>query len=86
MLPFGMIEPRVQPLAPLLALGQMLDEQAAGDVAAVGRRAHRDADEAGDLLGLGEIMLGRLGERAAFERDDALIALARTLAGAPGRR
>ena len=79
--PFGMIKPGVQPLAPLLTLGQMLAEEAAGDhVTTVGQGLDRDADEAGDLLGLREIMFGGLGERSAFERDDALIALARAVA------
>ena len=31
MRPFGMIEPRMQPVAPLLAFGQMLEQQPAGD-------------------------------------------------------
>src|SRR4051812_19316952 len=74
MLPFGMIEPRVQPLAPLLALGEVLEEDAAGDLAAI---VDRDPDQARNLLGLDEIMLHRLGEAGAFERDDALIALLR---------
>ena len=77
MLPFGMIEPGVQPLAPLLALGQVLEEQAARDVAPVGPLRDADADQARDLLGLDEIALRRLGQRVAVERDDALIALAR---------
>ena len=75
MLPFGMVEPGVQPLAPLLALGQMLEQDAAGDMAVV---VDREPDQARDLLGLAEEMLDRLGEAVAFQRHDALIALAST--------
>ncbi len=35
MLPFGMIEPDVQPFTALLAFGQMLDQKAASDTAAI---------------------------------------------------
>ena len=31
MRPVGMIEPRMEPVAPLLAFGQMLEQDAAGD-------------------------------------------------------
>ena len=47
MLPFRVVEPGVQPLAPLLALGQVLEEQPARDPAAVRPGAEADADEAG---------------------------------------
>ena len=81
MLPFGMVEPRVQPLAPLLALGQMLEQDAAGDMAGI---VDREPDQARDLLGLAEEMLCAASARLlAFERNDALIALARS---SPGRR
>ena len=74
MRPFGMVEPRMQPLAALLALGQMLEQHAAGDPAAVALFG-RQADEARDLLGLGEIALRRLGQAVALQRDDPLVAL-----------
>ncbi len=77
MLPFGVVEPRVDTVAPLLALGQMLEEEAAGDAPAVGAAADAEADDAGDLLRLEEIALRRPGDRIAVERDDALVALAR---------
>ena len=76
MLPFGMVEPRVQPLAPVLALGQMLEEQPARDVPPVRIAPHAEADQRRDLLGLDEIALRRLRQRLAVERHDALIALA----------
>ncbi len=73
--PFGMIEARVQPLAPLLALGQMLQQQAARDHAICGA-CHADPHQAGYLLGLGEIGLRRLTQARPLQRHDALIALA----------
>ena len=57
MVPFRMIEPGVQPLAPLLPFRQMLEEEAAGDPAL---RIEREPDQARNLLGLDEEMLGRL--------------------------
>ena len=80
MRPVGMVEPGVQPLAALLAFGQMLEQQAAGDPAAVALFG-REPDEARDLLRLGEIALRRLGQAAALQRDDALVALVRSPAG-----
>ena len=54
MRPVGMVEARVQPLATVLALGQMLQQQAAGDP--MDRRASRgEPHQAQDLLGLSEI-------------------------------
>ena len=56
--PIGVIEPGVQPLAPFLALGKVLEQQAAGEpmfAALFGG----EADQARDLLGLGEIALRR---------------------------
>ena len=74
MRPVGMVEPRVQPLAPLFALRQMLEQQPAREPmpAALLRR---EPDQARDLLGLGEIALRRIAEVLALERDDALVAL-----------
>ena len=74
MRPVGMVEPRVQPLAALLALGQMLEQQAAGDPVAVALLG-REPDQARDLLRLREIALRRLAEVLALERHDALVAL-----------
>ncbi len=76
MLPFGMVELDVQPLAAFLALGQVLEEQAARDGAAVGPLADPDAQQAGNLLRLDEIALGGGRQRIAVERHDALIAFA----------
>ena len=73
MVPFRVIEPGVQPLAPLLPFRQMLEEEAAGDAAA---GVEREPDQARNLLGLDEEMLGRLGQAAAFQRHDPLVALA----------
>jgi hypothetical protein len=72
MLPFRMVEPGVQALAALLALGKVLEQDPAGDMSGI---VDREPDQARDLLGLAEEMLGRLGEAGAFERDDALVAL-----------
>ena len=71
--PFGMVELGVEPLAAVLALRQMLDEQPAGDAAAA-RLAHAQPDHRRDLFGLDEIALRRLGQAVAVERNDALIA------------
>jgi hypothetical protein len=38
---------------------------------------HPDSDKAGYLFGVGEIAFRRLGQRSAFQRNDALIAFAR---------
>src|SRR3954454_15798948 len=74
MRPVGMIEARMQPVAPFLAFRQMLEQQPArGPVAVAFLR--RQPDEAGDLLGLREITLRRLAEVAAFTWHDALVAL-----------
>ena len=82
MRPVGMVEPRVQPLAALLALGQVLEQQAAGEPMAVAL-LRREPDQARDLLRLGEIALRRLAQVLALQRDDALVAL---LGDAAGRR
>ncbi len=70
-----MIEPGVESIAAVLALGQMLEEQAARDMPAIGRARDTDADQRRNLLRLDEIILRRLGERRSVERHDALIAL-----------
>src|SRR3546814_13178893 len=75
MLPFGMVETGVKPIAPFLPLRQMLDEDAAGDMAGV---VDGEAHEARYLLGLAEEALRGLGERIALQRHDALVALAAT--------
>ena len=64
----------MQPLAAFLALGQMLEEQAARDGAAVRPLGDPDAEQTGDLLRLDEIALGCGRQRFAVERHDALIA------------
>ena len=74
MLPFGMIEPGVEPLAPVLALGQMLEKQPARDGMSRPVAADADADEGGNLFGLDEIAFDRLRQRLAVERNDPLIA------------
>src|SRR5215204_3103972 len=63
-------------LPPLLAFGQMLEQQAAGGPAAVPLLG-READEAWDLLRLGEIALRRMGKAVALQRDDPLVTLVR---------
>ena len=73
MLPLGMVEPGVEALAALLAFGQMLEQDAAGDVAGI---VDREPHQARYLLRLAEEMLRGLGEAFALERDDALVALA----------
>src|SRR4029079_9057436 len=75
MRPVGVVEPGVQPLAPFLAFGQMLEEQPTRvpmGVALLGR----EPNQGRDLLGLGEIALRRFTQILALERYDALIALA----------
>src|SRR4051812_43961208 len=71
-----MVEPCVQPLPPLLAFGQMLEQQSTRGpfVAAL---LGRQADEAWDLLRLREIALSRIAEALALERHDALVTLLR---------
>src|SRR3546814_10987404 len=76
MLPFGMVETGVKPIAPFLPLRQMLDEDAAGDMAGV---VDGEAHEARYLLGLAEEALRGLGERIALQRHDALVAPAAPL-------
>src|SRR5205085_10948676 len=71
MLPFRIVEPGMEPIPPLLALGQMLDENPAGDVAGA---VDREANDARKLLGLYEIILRGLGERTPFQGHDALVA------------
>ena len=56
MLPSGMVEPGVQPVTPLLALGEVLEQQPAR-LAPVGITTDRNPDEAGNLLGLRKIAL-----------------------------
>src|SRR3546814_955636 len=52
----------------------MLEQQPAGEAARLGIVARGKLDQARYLLGLLEIMLGRLADRRAFERHNALIA------------
>src|SRR5690242_11617721 len=71
-----MVEARMQPLAALLALGQVLEQEAAGEpmlTALLGR----EPNQARDLLRLRKIALRRLGKVLALERNDALVALIR---------
>ena len=76
MIPLGMVQLGMQALAPLLALGKVLDQQAAGDTASRIVLAHPRAHQRRNLFGLVEIALRRLGQRFAVQRDDPLIALA----------
>ena len=76
MFPFGMIELGMQPLAPLLALGEMLKQQAARDMPSVRVLRHADPHQRRDLLGLDEIALRRIRQPLTVERDDPLIPLA----------
>src|SRR3546814_5758412 len=69
MLPFGMVEPGMKPLAPFLALGQMLEEQPAR-AAPVRPALHPQAHQRRDLFGLDEIALHGIGQRVAVERHD----------------
>ena len=62
MLPFGMIVTHMQPFPPDFAFGQMLEQQAGGDAPFARVMAGGDADQAGDLFGLEEIMLRRIGQ------------------------
>ena len=66
----------MQPLAPHLAGREMLEQHAGADTALAGIVAHGDVQQARHLLRLGEIMLRGLGQPRAFQRHDALIALA----------
>jgi molecular chaperone Hsp33 len=72
--PVGMVEPRVQPLAPFLALGQVLQQQPTGEPVAAPLFS-RQPDQARDLLGLAEIALRGITEVPALERHDPLVAL-----------
>src|SRR3546814_9191487 len=54
----------------------MLEKQPAGDMARIAHVRHRQPHERRYLLGLAEIMLGRIRKAFALQRDDALIALA----------
>ena len=74
MRPVGMVEPGVQPLAPFLALRQMLEQQAAR-LPVVAALLGREPHQARDLLRLREIALRRLAEVLALQRDDPLVAL-----------
>src|SRR3982750_2392683 len=74
MRPVGMVEAGMQPVAPFLALGQMLEQQPAGSPMAVAL-LRREPDEARDLLRLGEKALRRLPEVPALQRHDPLVAL-----------
>ena len=74
MRPIRMVEPRVQPVAPLLAFGQMLEQQPARAPAVVAL-VRGQPNQARDLLGLGEIALRRLGQAVALQRHDPLVAL-----------
>src|SRR5205085_7483012 len=69
-----MIETRVQPFATLLAFRKMLQQQSASEPVAIALFGS-EANQARDLLRLGEIALRCLGKVLAFERDDTLIAL-----------
>src|SRR5690606_7055142 len=73
-LPFRMIGPRVNAVAVLFGVGQVLDEQSARNTG-LGPDANGGPDQRRNLLALREISFDRLGERFAFERHDALIAL-----------
>src|SRR3546814_20311373 len=66
---------RTDTLCPYTTLfrSQMLDEDAAGDMAGF---VDGEAPEARYLLGLAEEALRGLGERIALQRHDALVALA----------
>ncbi len=72
--PVGMVELRVDSLAALLALREMLEENSAGDpmaVALLDRKSH----QARDLLRLREVTLGGLGKAVAVQRHDTLVTL-----------
>ncbi len=74
MRPVGMVELRVDSLAALLALREMLEENSAGDpmaVALLDRKSH----QARDLLRLREVTLGGLGKAVAVQRHDTLVTL-----------
>ena len=45
MRPFGVVEPGMQPLAPFLSFGQMLEQQAAAMPAAILAAPRRQADQ-----------------------------------------
>ena len=64
----------MQPLAALLALRQMLEQQAAGEPVAVAL-LRREPNQARDLLRLAEIALRRFGQALALQRHDPLVAL-----------
>ena len=64
----------MQPLAPFLAFGQMLEQQPSR-APSFGPLFRCQPNDARDLLGLGEEALRRLGEALAFQRHDPLIAL-----------
>src|SRR4051812_11145809 len=72
MRPIRVVEPSVQPLAPVLALGQVLEQEATGVPVAL-PLLRRKADQARNLLGLREIVLCGIRKVLALQRDDALI-------------
>jgi hypothetical protein len=72
MLPFRMVELRVQAFASFFARGQMLHQHPCRAHARF-VRAYRAADQRGHLFGLVEIALAGFGEAVPFERDDTLI-------------
>src|SRR5436190_21817463 len=74
MRPFGMVEPRVQPVATFLALGQMLEHHPAGDPARLILPGGKP-DDRRNLLRLGEIALRGLAQALTSQRNDPLAAL-----------
>src|SRR3546814_20443241 len=74
--PYTTLFRSMQPRATDPALGKMLEKQPAGDMARIAHVRHRQPHERRYLLGLAEIMLGRIRKAFALQRDDALIALA----------
>ena len=74
MFPVRMIHPHMQPLAPLFAVGQVLDQQATCYIA-VSRLRDCDADQGRYLLRTGEIVFNDMRDGMPFQRHDALIPL-----------
>src|SRR5690606_136875 len=73
-LPFGVVHANVKPLAPLLALGEVLKQKTAGDGSSV-VKSHRRANQRRNLLAPREVSFDRGRKRFPLERDHALIAM-----------
>src|SRR5690606_294225 len=69
-LPFGVVHANVKPLAPLLALGEVLKQKTAGDGSSV-VKSHRRANQRRNLLAPREVSFDRGRKRFPLERDHA---------------